>query len=113
MDMDQIHPPRELCTQRYAVTTSAVAAVALPANIVGSGWIRVYAITADVDYKIGPSTMTTVVKDATGNGATVAPTLVAGTYEDVYLTGDTHITFVGSTTGFLVVRKSGQKKTSQ
>lgn len=113
MEMDQIHPPRPNCTQRLAASTVPVAATALAANVVGSGWVRIGAETTDIQYIIGPSTMTTIAAGATGSGSTVGPTIAAGSFEDVYLTGtDTHITYVGAASGAVTIRKAGQKKTS-
>ncbi len=111
-EMDMIFPPRELCQQRIAVTTTGTR-TALAANILGSGWVEVKAMGTEIDFQFGGAAVTVPIKDATGSDATVGHSLAAGQSDHVYITSvDTFIAYDAAGNGFLEIRKSGQKKTS-
>jgi len=111
-DLDLIYGPRQGKQQRIAVSATGNI-TPLSAAIVGSGWVRIQAVGADVDYQLGGASVTQVVKDQTGSGNDVGDTLGSGQSEQVYITAsDTHISWDASGAGFLVLRVAGQKKTS-
>jgi hypothetical protein len=115
-DSDNIYPPKlntatKAVTQRIAVTTGSVT-TALAANLAKTGWIRVKAVGADVDFAIDAAGGT-LVKDATGSGTTVGWTLTNGQAEDYYvaLVGAAgSVTAIGSAAGFLIITRAGKDR---
>jgi hypothetical protein len=121
MNDDYIYPPRAGKQQRIAIT-SAGGITALSEAIKGSGYVRVKAYfpataagSDRVDFQFGASSgMTQVVADATGSGNTVGQTFFHGEADDLYITGsDTHISWISSVNGFLLLSVDGRKSVSK
>jgi hypothetical protein len=115
-DSDYIYPPRKNTaakanTQRIAVSV-ANAQTALAPNLAKSGWVRIKAIGADIDFTID-EVAGTLVKDATGSGTTVGWTLQAGQAEDFYVQLQNAVGFattIASGAGFLLITRAGKDR---
>lgn len=116
-DSDNIFAPRPNTAAHAYQQRLAVSAVstqsALAANLAKTGWVRIKAIGADVDFTIS-EVAGTLVKDATGSGTTVGHTLQAGQAEDFFvaLTGAAgYVTHIASGAGFLLITRAGKERT--
>ena len=89
--------------QRIAVTTTG-AATALNSNILGNGWVRVQAKTANVQCYFG-SGLDTVTLDEASTTANMGFTIAAGTWQDYYLTNETHFVWDADAAGFVELLK--------
>lgn len=89
--------------QRIAVTTTG-AATALNANILGVGWVRIQAKTANVQCYFGGAS-DTVTLDETTTTANMGFTVAAGTWVDFYLTSETHFVWDADGAGFVELLK--------
>ena len=115
-DSDNIYPPKlntaaKAVTQRIAVS-AANATTNLAANLAKTGWVRVKAVGADVDFAIDTAGGT-LVKDQTGSGTAVGWTLQAGQSEDYYIAlqgAAGVVTTIASAGGFLIITRAGKDR---
>jgi len=115
-DSDFIYPPRlntaARANQQRIAVSAASAQTALAANLAKTGWVRIKAIGADVDFAID-TTGGTLVKDATGSGTTVGGTLANGQTEDFYIAlpgAAGVVTTIASANGFLLIYRAGKDR---
>lgn len=107
----QVSPPKKSRIQRITVSTAG-AATALDVGVKGVGWVRVKAVTANVQLYFGTSGSDSVVLDA-ATGDTCGWPLLAGQTEDYYLTKETHLVWDADGAGALYVARAGIERTGQ
>jgi hypothetical protein len=107
----EVAPPRDGKGQRIAVTTTG-ARTALAATVVGVGWLRVKALDANIDFLFGGESVAVPTYGATGSTG-VGYTLEAGTWEEFYITDDTHISWDADANGTLVLWRAGRERTGR
>lgn len=108
--MDQVvYAPRPGKGQRFAVTTTGDR-TALVSTIAKSGWIRVIARGANIQFTCGSVTDTIPVYDSTTQSEIGYPVL-NGTYHDFWLKGtETHILWDADGAGFVDIHRVGQER---
>lgn len=112
-DEERIYPPINGKVQRIAVSGTS-ASTALIAALSGTGWLRLTADGADVEFLFGNSSEPAIVKGQTGNGNGVGHILKSGNSQDFYNPGTvyTNIVAIASGAGFLVVTRAGRERTA-
>lgn len=109
--MDQeVKPPRDNKGQKIAVSTTG-ARTALASHLLGPGWIRVKAVTANVDILFGNASVAIPVHGATGSTGVGYP-ILAGTWEEFYITNDTYISYDADANGVLAIWRLGRDNLS-
>jgi hypothetical protein len=108
--MDQeVVPPRVGTVQRITVSTTG-ATTELDDRLKGIGWLRVKAITANVELLFTTDAeLTPPVLGAVGVG-TVGYPILAGTWEEFFISNDTHVSWDASAAGELVIMRCGMER---
>lgn len=104
----EVPPPRDGKLQKIAVT-AAGGITPLAATVLGIGWIRVKAVGADVDVLFGGASVPAVVQGGVGTDDVGYP-ILGGSWEEFYLTSDTHISWDASANGLLVLWRAGRER---
>ncbi len=104
----EVPPPRDGKLQKIAVT-AAGGITALAATVLGVGWIRAKAVGADIDLLFGKSTVPVIVQGAVGTDDVGYP-ILTGSWEEFYLTDDTHVSWDASANGTLVLWRAGRER---
>jgi hypothetical protein len=107
----EVLPPRDNKGQKIAVTTTG-ARTALASTVVGAGWIRVKAITANVDILFGGAAVAIPTYGATGTTAVGYP-IAAGTWEEFYISDDAYVAWDADASGTLVLWRMGRERTGK
>ena len=105
-----VAPPRKNRIQQITVSTTG-AATALIAGVLGLGWVRVKAVTANVQLYFSTSGSDSVLLNA-ASGDTCGWPLLAGQTEDYFLTNETHLVWDADGAGSLYVVRAGQERTN-
>ncbi len=100
---DFIAAPRPGGQQRIT-TGSGGGVTALSAKLKGS-FIRVKAETSNVDFLLGDEDVAAPTLAATGSGADVGYSLLAGQHVDILITTETHIAWDAAGAGALLLTK--------
>lgn len=111
---ENVNPPRAGATQRIAVSGTPTR-TALADNVKGVGWVRVKAVGAEVQLQFGNGSVDTPTMNST-SGNTQGWSLLDGEAEDFYLAGatkDSHVAWVASGAGYLVIMRAGRERTGQ
>lgn len=103
-----VRAPHSLKIQRITVSSTG-ATTALLTTLAGLGWVRVKAITANVQFFFTTDSGASVVLDA-ADGATCGWTLLAGQSEDYELTNETHIAWDADGTGQIMLCRAGGER---
>lgn len=107
----EVCAPQKNQIQRIDVTTTA-ANTALIAGVKGIGWIRVKAVTANVQLYFSTSGSDAVALDA-ASGDTCGWPLLAGQSEDYYITNESNVAWDADATGQLYICRAGINRTGQ
>jgi hypothetical protein len=107
----EVTPPRDGKGQKITVSTTG-ARTALDATVLGVGWLRIKAVTADVDILLGGEDVAIPTYGAAGTSGVGYP-ISAGTWEEFYITSDTHISWDASAAGLLVLWRMGRERTGK
>lgn len=108
----EVPPPRDGKLQKITVSTTG-ATTPLHANILGVGWVRVKAITANVElYFTTNSGATPPTYGAAGTSGVGYP-IQAGTWEEFYITSDTYVSWDADAAGLLVLWRAGRERTGK
>ncbi len=104
----QVAPPRKGQIQRITVSTTG-ANTALDPAVLGVGWVRVKAITANVQFYFSKlDTDVVTLNAATGNECGYS--LLAGQSEDYYLTNETRFVWDADAAGTIEIFRSGVER---
>lgn len=104
----EVPPPRDGKLQKITLSTTA-ARTALNAVVLGTGWVRVKVVGCDVDLLFGSSTVAIPTQGAVGVSGVGYP-LLDGTWEEFYLTSDTHVAWDATAAGVLVIWRAGRER---
>jgi len=108
----QVAAPRKNQLQRIALTTTG-ANTALDARVLGIGWVRVKVVTCNVQLYFTDASGDAVVLDA-ATGDTCGYPLLAGQWEDFYLTGkEQFVAWDADGTGALYIVRAGVERTGK
>lgn len=107
----EVPPPRDGKLQKITVGTTGDR-TALASSILGTGWVRVKAVTANVDILFGSDTVPIPTHGAAGTDDVGYP-ILAGTWEEFYITSDTHVSWDADAAGLLVLWRAGRERTGK